>query len=149
MEKLILTYIGEDNWSRPVFKDPNGKIFKDTSLGIGPVELCTVSAFDDEPDTPIRYIEYYKNIDIEIHRESEEKIPTPEEKFNYRMLSRLQTDCEYYIVFGNKNPRNLWALDEKSQIDEMKKLHNSFSEEMKPEWLTWEQILEYEKQMIS
>ena len=41
----------------------------------------------------------------------------------------------------------LWAGDEKSQIENMKALWNSFPEEDKPEWLTWEDILEYEKQM--
>lgn len=31
----------------------------------------------------------------------------------------------------------------------MKKLYNSFPEDRKPEWLTFEQILEYEKLMTS
>ena len=30
----------------------------------------------------------------------------------------------------------------------MKKLYNSFPDDQKPEWLTYEQILDYEKAMI-
>ena len=65
------------------------------------------------------------------------------------MLSRLQTDCKYYLGNGNRNKENLWAGDEQRQIDEMKKLYNIFSEDEKPEWLTYEQILDYEKLMVS
>jgi hypothetical protein len=37
---------------------------------------------------------------------------------------------------------------EQEHIDAMKKLYNSFPADQKPEWLTWEQILEYEKEMV-
>lgn len=70
-----------------------------------------------------------------------------EPKYRYMLLSRLKQDCEYYFGNGNENPENLCAGNEKDQIDEMKALWNSFSEEDKPEWLSWEDILDYEKQM--
>lgn len=63
------------------------------------------------------------------------------------MLSRLVSDCEYYLGNGNRYPKNLWAKSESEQIEEMKKIWNLLEE--KPEWLTWEQILEYEKQMVN
>ena len=66
--------------------------------------------------------------------------------FRYQMLSRLQSDCEYYLGHGNRSPKVLWALDEKEHIDEMKKIWNELDE--KPEWLTMEQIEEYEAKMI-
>ncbi|MBD7970268.1 LPD11 domain-containing protein [Paenibacillus gallinarum] len=69
--------------------------------------------------------------------------------FRYMMLGRFQSDCEYYLNNGNRNTNILWALDEKEHIDNMKKLHNSFAEDDKPEWLTWEQILDYERKMLS
>jgi hypothetical protein len=39
-------------------------------------------------------------------------------------------------------------LDEKEQIENMKAIYNSFPDEDKPEWLTMDQILEYEKRMV-
>ncbi|MEK4049916.1 LPD11 domain-containing protein [Bacillus sp. FSL K6-2839] len=69
--------------------------------------------------------------------------------FRYQLLSRLKSDCEYYLGYGNRNKRSLWAEDEKSQIKTMKELWESFSTDEKPEWLTWDNILEYENRMIS
>ena len=39
-------------------------------------------------------------------------------KFRYMLLGRLQADCEYYLGFGNKSSRRLWAGSEKAQIDD-------------------------------
>lgn len=69
------------------------------------------------------------------------------ENFRYQMLGRLKTDCIYYLGNGNRNPENLWASNEKEQIEAMKLIWGSFAEEDKPEWLTWEQIKVYEKEM--
>lgn len=55
-EKVLnIKFIGIDNWDRPVYKDENGRILKDTNLGIGEMALCTSSnnSFYGEPDTPI------------------------------------------------------------------------------------------------
>lgn len=65
----------------------------------------------------------------------------------YMMLSRLQQDCEYFLNWGNRNEKHLWALNVNDHIAEMKKLWNSLPEDAKPEWLTMEQINEYEKDM--
>lgn len=72
-----------------------------------------------------------------------------DEKFNYMMLSRLKMDCDYYLGYGGRSKKSLWAGDEKEQISEMKKLHNGFSENGKPEWLTMDEILEYEIKMVN
>lgn len=69
-------------------------------------------------------------------------------KFRYMLLSRLQSDCEYYLNYGNRNSKRLWAGDEQRQIDYMKLLHNSFNEDEKPQWLTMAEILDYQKRMI-
>lgn len=68
-------------------------------------------------------------------------------RFRNMLLGRLQADCEYYLNFGNRNPRRLWAGDEAQQIEFMTKLHESFKEDEKPIWLTMEQIEEYSKAM--
>ena len=72
-----------------------------------------------------------------------------EPKFRYMMLSRMKQDCNYYLGYGNRSTNHLWAGDERSQIENMKALWNSFPEEDKPEWVTWEELLDYEKQMIN
>ena len=51
----------------------------------------------------------------------------------------------YYLGYGNRCEKYLWAKDVKSQIAKMKEIWNNLKE--KPEWLTMEQILEYEKKM--
>lgn len=77
----------------------------------------------------------------------EDWIVKAEPKYRYMLLSRLKQDCEYYLGYGNRNPKNLCNGDEKLQIEEMKGIWNTFPEEDKPEWLTWEEILKYEQQM--
>lgn len=67
--------------------------------------------------------------------------------FRYQLLDRLRSDCEYYLNYGNRHPKSLWAGDEKLQIEFMIKLHESFKEDEKPEWLTMDEILEYSKKM--
>lgn len=70
-----------------------------------------------------------------------------EEKFRYMMLDRLRQDCEYYLNYGNRSTNSLWADNEEDQIENMKALWNTFSYEDTPEWLTWDDILEYERKM--
>lgn len=69
--------------------------------------------------------------------------------FRYQLLGRLQSDCEYYLGFGNRNTGRLWAGDEKRQIELMIKLHDSFKGTEKPKWLTMDEIIEYSKKMIT
>lgn len=73
-----------------------------------------------------------------------------DKRFRYMMLDRFRSDCEYYLGFGGRNAEHaLWAHDEKRHIQNMKDLYNTFAEDEKPQWLTWEQILEYERQMLN
>jgi hypothetical protein len=69
--------------------------------------------------------------------------------FNYRMLGRLQSDCEYFLNHGNRSLNNLYYHDVEKHIAEMKKLWNGFPEDKKPEWLSYEEIENYEKEMLS
>ena len=69
-------------------------------------------------------------------------------KFRYQLLDRMRQDCEYYIRNKFTTGNCLWAGDQKKQIETMKVLWNSFPIEDTPEWLTWEQILEFERQMV-
>lgn len=67
--------------------------------------------------------------------------------FRYMLLSRMMSDCNYYLGFGCRSSNRLWARQEKEQIEYMKAIWNSFPEDEKPEWLSFQEILDYEKQM--
>lgn len=70
-----------------------------------------------------------------------------DDKFRYMLLSRMKSDCDYYLGNGSRHAKHLWAGDEVEQIAYMKALWNSFGENDKPEWLSFEQILEYEQKI--
>ena len=135
----LLHYIGTDEWARPVYQDQYGKLWKDVELGdfeIPHLHSAVGNEFDGEPDMPIR-----KPFKILTDK------PKNPYEFQYMMLNRLQSDCEYYLNYGNRCTGRLYYLDEEKQIAAMKKLWKEFPDDGKPEWLTWEQILEYEKAM--
>lgn len=66
-------------------------------------------------------------------------------EYQYMLLDRLRQDCDYYLGNGNRHTKHLWAGSVDAQIKEMKKIWNSLKE--KPEWLTMEDINNYEKLM--
>lgn len=68
------------------------------------------------------------------------------QKFDYMLLSRLQQDCEYFLGFGNRCEKHLWADTPEEHIAKMKELYNGFKE--KPEWISMEDIERYEKDML-
>ena len=69
-----------------------------------------------------------------------------DEGYPYAMLDRMRSDCEYYLGYGNRSSKYLWAKDPKRHIEIMKAIYNRL--DPKPEWLTPEQIDEYEKKML-
>ena len=71
-----------------------------------------------------------------------------DEKFRYMLLDRMKQDCKYFLGNGHRLEKYLWGTDVKNHIETMKALWNSFPENGKPEWLTMEEIEEFEKQMM-
>lgn len=63
----------------------------------------------------------------------------------YCLLDRMRIDCEYFLGFGARHEKYLWAGSVKAQIESMLYLYDSIKQ--KPEWLTREQILNYKKLM--
>lgn len=76
------------------------------------------------------------------------KIPenAQNDKHNYMMLSRLKSDCEYFLGFGNGSERQLHQGNVEDQIKMMKELWNNLP--VKPEWLTMDEINDYEAKML-
>ena len=67
----------------------------------------------------------------------------------YRMLSRLKQDVLYFLGNGNRSEKYLWALNVEDHIAEMRKHYDELPEGEKPEWLTEEDINQFEKEMTS
>jgi len=87
-------------------------------------------------------------------------VPTPEKdseevkyegEYSYMMLGRYKSDAESFINSPTQkgSERNLYFGNVNEHISEMKKLWNVIPETEKPEWLSYDEILDYEKQMIS
>lgn len=66
--------------------------------------------------------------------------------FEYRLLERLRSDCEYFLGEGMRAEKHLWAGNVTAQIDKMWELYNEVTE--KPEWFTKEQIESYQERMM-
>lgn len=67
--------------------------------------------------------------------------------FRRCVLSRMRMDCEYFLGHGQRCEKHLWAGNIEDQIEYMKEIWHSFPDKEKPEWITFEDILEYEKRM--
>lgn len=63
--------------------------------------------------------------------------------FDYQMLGRLVSDCDYYLMTGCE--KHLWSGKVEEQIEKMREIYNTLQE--KPEWLTLGKIDWYEKAM--
>ena len=74
-------------------------------------------------------------------------ILTKDATFRYQLLDRMRCDCEYFLNYGNRCNKFLWAGEPKEQIDTMLKLWDSFPDDEKPEWLSREQINAYARKM--
>lgn len=66
-------------------------------------------------------------------------------RFNYMLLSRLQSDCDYFLGYGERHVKYLWAGSIDGQITKMRELYKTLP--IKPEWLTMEQISDYAAKM--
>ena len=71
---------------------------------------------------------------------------TPEQgSDDYRLLSRLKADCDYFLDAGGRAEKHLWAGNVREQIAKMRELYAALPE--KPEWLTLEDIDRYAQRM--
>lgn len=79
---------------------------------------------------------------------SREEILNHNKEYKYMLLDRCILDCKYYLGYGNRCKEQLWAKDEREQIETMKFIYNSFSDEEKPKWTSMEDIEALEKEML-
>lgn len=142
METLRLTRVGE-HMDGNLYRDENGMYYVDqyqSPLPDSPSVVYRLSPPmepDGEPDFPVTC-----NIEVLNPFTEREKRERWFRK-DYMMLSRMQTDCKYYNSAAHYNHAHCQTA--KSMIESMKEIWQKFPEDLKPEWCTWEQILEYEK----
>ena len=143
MKTLELTRVGEHRMEGGLYKDKNGNYYVDChdepkKSGVSVVyRLSPKNEIDGEPD---------KMIECEIKilnplSKREERMK--EFKFDYMMLNRMQMDCKYYDSAEHYN--NSHASTIRQTIDRMKEIWNKFPEDLKPEWISLEEIEGYEK----
>lgn len=128
----------------PCYEDENGKLYFDENNGRNGLNLYTGAWRDKDCEE----ICGEPNTRVTEDVECDEPFQRHPREFDYRMLSRLKMDCEYFLGNGNGYEGHLYYKTVEEHCDEMEKLWNSFSEKDKPEWLTLEQIKEYRKKML-
>ena len=69
------------------------------------------------------------------------------DEFDYMFLGRLKSDCKYFLGFGNAHPKELWAQSVDKQITLMKEFLKSFKGERVPDWITMQDIEDFETKM--
>lgn len=157
MEYLRLTRVGVNQLGHVAYKDEStGKFYLDINNGDSDKpDLYDCHPSDDmdgEPGFPVT--REYEIINPFSEREKREK----QYEFQYMMLSRLKMDASAF--FGKnadetqdcmdcryRNEHFIWGRSIKSLVSEMKELWQQIPADIKPEWLTWEQILSYESRI--
>ena len=66
---------------------------------------------------------------------------TKDYSFEYQLLDRLKMDCDYFLGYGGRDEKHLWAGSVEAQIAKMRELYDVLPE--KPEWLTEQDIDRY------
>ena len=141
---MKVKYVGFGGYMEtPCYEDENGKLYFDENNGRNGLNLYT-GAYRTEwgeiCGEPNRRVEESVECDDPFVRHPRE--------FDYMMLSRYKSDCDYFLGYGNGYEGHLYFKEVNEHCHERKKLYESFADEDKPKWLTAEQIEEYRMKMI-
>ena len=76
---LFLTFLGIDDWNRPVYQDQNGRIWKnikhlarnetDVENSIDGLSTVCSNSFDGEPEMPLEYFDSKPTIEFSTKKE--------------------------------------------------------------------------------
>lgn len=152
MRKLVR--IGENTWGHMAYQDPEtGKYYLDLNDGFSEtMNLYACSPSDDmdgEPDYLVK--EDYEIVNPITDREKRMK----QYEFQYMMLGRLISDCRAFFGDGRgdesadcryKNECFIWGNSIKRLVFRIKELWNQIPEDIKPEWMTREEVERFGKQ---
>lgn len=66
-------------------------------------------------------------------------------EFEYMLLGRLRDDCEYWLGYGDRVDKYLWAGSPQRQIEKMLEIYDGLED--KPEWISRADIIDYAERM--
>lgn len=66
-------------------------------------------------------------------------------EFEYMLLGRLRDDCEYWLGYGDRYDKYLWAGSPQRQIEKMLEIYDGLEDQ--PEWISRVDILDYAERM--
>ena len=150
-ESISVTLVGEHRMEGNLFKDEKGRYYVDCNSELDmkkPVTLYRLSPANDpdgEPNYPVENIKV-----LNPPSEREERMKAFE--FEYMLLGRLKSDVGCFFnpdSFYYHDEKNIWGTTIESHIEKMKELWDKIPEDLKPEWLSKEDIDSYESQMKS
>lgn len=148
MKKTRMKRVGVNRWGHIVYQEEEtGKYYLDINNGNGEPDLRTCHPSNDPDGEPGWAIKVSYEI---VNPISEKEMKERKFQFTYMMLSRLQSDCIGYLSSTDcrfRNPKNIWGKNVPDHIAKMKELWNKIPEDIKPEWLSWDDILRYEREM--
>ena len=75
-------------------------------------------------------------------------IPIYDTKFKKDLLARMKSDCDYFLGYGDRQEKYLWAGNVNKHIEIMQDLYKSIQPSNRPEWINLEKIWLYQEEMI-
>ena len=143
MKTLELTKVGEHYMDGGLYKDKDGKYYVDCHSEIESGKFGTVYRLSPSTEPDGAPEASFDGMIFITNPPTEKELREKAFRYDYMMLSRMQTDCNYYKSKEHFNRAHASTWEQ--YIEEMKRLWKKFPEDLKPEWISWEEILEYEK----
>lgn len=143
--KVTFVGFGGIGTDYPVYKDEKGRLYFDLGNCDGELKLNT-GAYIHPEDGDITG-EPCCLVTEEV--ECDNPYIRHPRTFDYQMLGRLKSDCEYFLGNGNGYLGHLYYKDVNKHCDAMLSQYNSFSDKDKPVWLSVEKIENYRKEMLA
>lgn len=151
METIKLTRIGK-GMSGHVYRDEKGRHYTDMCHNLdGTPDFFALSPWDDPDGEPAYRID--RQVEI-TNPPTERDIREDNLKFEYMMLGRYADDCAAYFGKHGDPEEDKWDCryhndvtipDIAGDVKETRRRYEQFPDDLKPEWLTIEQIEKWEK----
>ncbi len=147
-ESISVTLVGQHRMEGNLFKDEKGRYYVDCNSELDmkkPVTLYRLSPANDPEGEPGIAVSNIKVTNPPSEREERMKAF----EFDYMMLGRLRGDIEAYFNdpcdsrYHNKS--FIWGENPEALVKEMRKHWDNIPSDIKPEWLTEDQLKGYEK----
>ena len=128
------------------YEDEDGNLYcENGNYNIGDVNLMYCTKDFGEPLGNVKDIERYELINNP--KDDPNYLRRKSHQYEYMMLSRLESDCKYFLGNGNGFLGHLYYRDIDKHIAEMKKIYEAFLDQDKPKWISLSDIEKYKEKM--